>query len=150
MTIRMTPVDPAQAQAKVKELLAGVQAKLGMTPNMMRTMAQSPAVLEGYLAFNGALARGVLPARIREELALFVGQSNECDYCVAAHSLLGKMAGLQPNQITDARRGVVGFDASGQAALQLARNVLNTRGEVSDDDLAAARSADSTMHRSPK
>ena len=141
MATRITPVNPAEAQPKAKELLAAVQAKLGMTPNMMRTMAQSPAVLEGYLSLSGALAGGVLPAKLREELALFVGQSNECDYCVAAHSLLGKMAGLQPNQLIDSRRGVVGSDPFGQAALQLARKVLSTRGEVSDADLSAARSA---------
>jgi uncharacterized peroxidase-related enzyme len=141
MATRITPVNPAEAQPKAKELLAAVQAKLGMTPNMMRTMAQSPAVLEGYLSLSGALANGVLPAKVREELALFVGQSNECDYCVAAHSVLGKMAGLQPNQLIEARRGVVASDPIGQAALQLARKVLNTRGEVSDADLSAARSA---------
>ena len=141
MATRITPVNPAEAQPKAKELLAAVQAKLGMTPNMMRTMAQSPAVLEGYLSLSGALSGGVLPAKVREELALFVGQSNECDYCVAAHSLLGKMAGLQPNQLIEARRGVAESDPTGQAALQLARRVLNTRGEVSDADLSAARSA---------
>jgi uncharacterized peroxidase-related enzyme len=141
MATRITPVNPAEAQPKAKELLAAVQAKLGMTPNMMRTMAQSPAVLEGYLSLNGALAGGVLPAKVREELALFVGQSNECDYCVAAHSLLGKMAGLQANQLMEARRGVAASDPIGQAALQLARRMLNTRGEVSDADLSAARSA---------
>ena len=141
MATRITPVNPAEAQPKAKELLAAVQAKLGMTPNMMRTMAQSPAVLEGYLSLNGALAGGVLPAKLREELALFVGQSNECDYCVAAHSLLGKLAGLQANQLIEARRGVAESDPIGQAALQLARRVLNTRGEVSDADLSAARSA---------
>jgi uncharacterized peroxidase-related enzyme len=141
MATRITPVNPAEAQPKAKELLAAVQAKLGMRPNMMRTMAQSPAVLEGYLSLSGALANGVLPAKLREELALFVGQTNQCDYCVAAHSTLGKMAGLQPNQMINARRGVDGSDPFGQAALQLATMVLDTRGEVSDSDLLAARSA---------
>ena len=137
MATRITPVNPAEAQPKAKELLAAVQAKLGMTPNMMRTMAQSPAVLEGYLSLSGALAGGVLPAKLRQELALFIGQSNECDYCVAAHSLLGKLAGLQANQLIEARRGVAESDPIGQAALQLARRVLRLRGEVSDADLSA-------------
>ena len=141
MSTRITPVNPAEAQPKAKELLAAVQAKLGMTPNMMRTMAQSPAVLEGYLSLNAALSGGVLPAKVREELALFIGQSNECDYCVAAHSLLGKMAGLQPNQLIEARRGSVESDPLGHAALRFAEAVLATRGEVSDADLSAARSA---------
>ena len=141
MSTRISPINPAEAQPKVKELLAIVQAKLGMTPNMMRTMAHSPAALDGYLSLSGALAHGVLPAKVREELALFVGQSNECDYCVAAHSLLGKMAGLQPHQLIEARRGVVDADPIGQAALRFAKTVLATRGEVSDTDLSTARSA---------
>lgn len=141
MAARITPVNPASAQPKAKELLDAVQKKLGITPNMMRTMAQSPAVLEGYLSLSGALGHGVLPAKVREELALFIGQANQCDYCVAAHSALGKMAGLQPDQLTGARRGRVDSDPEGQAAVKLAKSVLETRGEVSDGDLAAARSA---------
>jgi uncharacterized peroxidase-related enzyme len=141
MASRIAPVNPASAQPKAKELLDAVQKKLGMTPNMMRTMAQSPVVLESYLSFSGALGHGVLPAKAREELALYIGQINQCGYCVAAHSTLGKMAGLQPDQLIDARRGLVAADPVGQAALKLAKTVLETRGEVSDTDLAAAHSA---------
>jgi uncharacterized peroxidase-related enzyme len=139
MSTRIAPVNPASAEPKAQELLGAVQKKLGMTPNLMKTLAHSPAALEGYLSLSGALGGGVLPAKVREELALFVGQVNECDYCVSAHSLLGKMAGLNPGQIADARRGTAGEPAA-QAALKLAQAVVNTRGDVSDADLAAARS----------
>jgi uncharacterized peroxidase-related enzyme len=141
MAARITPVNVASAQPKAKELLEAVQKKIGMTPNMMRTMAQSPAVLEGYLSFSGALSHGVLPAKVREELALFVGQINQCDYCVAAHTTLGKMAGLQADQLINARHGLAKGEAETQAALKFAETIVETRGAVSDGDLAATRAA---------
>jgi len=49
-----------------------VQAKLKITPNMTRVMANSPAVLEAYLSFSGALGHGALDGRLREEIALEV------------------------------------------------------------------------------
>jgi AhpD family alkylhydroperoxidase len=91
---RITPVNPQAAQGRAKELLDAVKAKLGVVPNMTRSMAVSPSVLDAYLGFSSALAHGVLPARVREQLALDVGEANHCDYCVSAHSALGKRAGL--------------------------------------------------------
>lgn len=131
MNARISPVDPAHAQGKAKDLLAAVQAKLGMTPNMMRTMAQSPAVLEGYLSLNGALAHGALSGSVREQIALAVSQTNECEYCVSAHHVLGKMAGLKPEQILAARHGRA-TDAKARAALTLANEIVARRGDVFD------------------
>jgi AhpD family alkylhydroperoxidase len=68
-----------------------------MVPNMTRAMANSPAVLDGYLQLSGALTKGKLPAKTREEIALAVSQANSCDYCLAAHSTIGKMVGLSPD-----------------------------------------------------
>src|SRR5438045_3348534 len=115
MATRLCPVDPERATGPARELLAGVQAQLGMTPNMMRTMAVSPAVLKGYLQLNAALAGGALPAKTREQLALLVAETNGCDYCIAAHAALGSGAGLSPSQIEAAREGN-GFNAKATAA----------------------------------
>lgn len=67
---RISIVNAEQATGKAKDLLDAVQAKLGMTPNMMKTMANSPAVLEAYLNFSGALSNGTLDAKLREQIAL--------------------------------------------------------------------------------
>ena len=99
------PVDPATATGKAGDLLAAVKAKLGIVPNMTRHMARSPAVLEAYLAMNGALAGGTLGARLREQIALATAQANDCDYCLSAHSLIGKGAGLGDADIAKARDG---------------------------------------------
>ncbi len=138
---RLTNIKPEQATGKVKELLDGVQAKLGMTPNMMKAMAVSPAVLDAYLQFSGALSKGGLSAKVREQIALAVGQANRCEYCLAAHSAIGKMVGLTAEQIGDSRIGTA-VDARTAATLQLSQRIVETRGVVTDADLAAARGAD--------
>ena len=91
---RLTPIDPADAAGRAKELLDAVQAKLGLVPNMTRGMAANPVVLDAYLGFSGALGRGRLDARLRELIALAVAEVNGCDYCLSAHTAIGGMRGL--------------------------------------------------------
>jgi uncharacterized peroxidase-related enzyme len=140
MTTRISPVDPAVVQGQTKELLNVVKSKFGMVPNTLKTMAHSPAVLEGYLSLSAALGKGMLPSATREQIALVVSQANGCEYCISAHTLTGKLAGLQPEQIVAARQGKAN-DAKAQAALTLTQNILERRGNVSDEQLEAARAA---------
>lgn len=135
---RLTPLVPETTTGKAQELLAAVKSKLGMVPNMMRTLANAPAALEGYLGLSGALGHGQLSARDRERIALAISQANGCDYCLAAHSTLGRMAGLTAEHIRDSRLGTA-VEAKADAIVRFARKVLDTRGRVSDGDLAIAR-----------
>lgn len=137
---RIQPVNYEQSTGKVKKLLDGVKAKIGMTPNMMKTMAQSPAVLEGYLNFNNALAGGSLDAALREQIALISAEINSCGYCASAHTAVGKMVGLGADAIAAARRGN-STDEKADTALKFARAVILNRGEVSDADLEVVRAA---------
>lgn len=137
---RIPAIDPTHATGPNVPLFAAVKAKLGLVPNLMRTLAQSPSVLEGYLGLGSTLAKGVLPAAVREQLALAVGEANECEYCLSAHTLLGKGAGLSPDDILAARRGEAA-DPKVAALLQFARAVVATRGKVSDAQVAAVRAA---------
>ncbi len=137
---RLQPVDPSESTGKTKILLEGVGKALGVIPNMMRTMAEAPPVLEGYLALSGALAKGRLSAKLREQIALAVAEQNACEYCLAAHSLLGGNAGLAADEILAARRGD-SLDAHAHAALHFARTVVASRGGVADADLVQVRAA---------
>ena len=138
---RIHSINPESATGKAKELLAAVKAKLGLVPNMTRAMANAPAVLDGYLSFSGALSHGTsLTAKQREQIALAVGQANECDYCLAAHSTIGKMVGLSAEQILDSRRGTA-VDPKSEAVISLARKLVAERGRISNADLAEARAA---------
>src|SRR5579872_5264569 len=85
---RINPVQTAEATGKSKQLLEGVQAKLGITPNLMKTLAAAPAALEAYLNFSGALGGGLLDAKFREQIALAVAQANSCEYCLSAHTVI--------------------------------------------------------------
>lgn len=137
---RLQSVDPATASGKAQALLEGVRKKLGVVPNMMRTMAAAPAVLEGYLGLSGALGAGELPARVREQIALAVAQANGCGYCLAAHSLLGSKAGLADRDVLAARRGEAS-DPRAQAALRFALAVVEARGGVENTELERVRGA---------
>ncbi|MEI8383966.1 MAG: carboxymuconolactone decarboxylase family protein [Planctomycetota bacterium] len=137
---RIRQINPESATGKAKDLLDAVKNKLGLVPNMTRAMANSPAVLDGYLSLSGALSQGGLSAKLREQIALTVGEANSCDYCLAAHSAIGKMVGLTAEQIMDSRRGTA-VDPKADALVKFARRVVEERGRVSDLDLADARLA---------
>ena len=85
-----TPASIEAAPAAAQPLLQAVKKQLGVVPNLFRLIATSPAALEGYLGLNGALAKGALDAATRERIALAVAEFNGCDYCLSAHSYLGK------------------------------------------------------------
>jgi AhpD family alkylhydroperoxidase len=89
------PIQDEQRDSQAQRLLDVVGGELGLAPNMMKTMAQSPAALEGYLNLSGALANGVLDPQLREQIALTVAQTNRCEYSLAAHVTLGAKGGPQ-------------------------------------------------------
>jgi uncharacterized peroxidase-related enzyme len=132
-------VDHAPAAAQT--LLAAVHRQLGVVPNLMKLVAHSPAVLEGYLSLNGALAKGKLDVALRERIALAVAEYNGCDYCLSAHSYLGRNVARLGQYEIDAARDGQSSDPRAAAALRFARQVAQSRGHVGDADLAAVRAA---------
>lgn len=137
---RLSAIQPEQATGKAKELLDAVRAKLSITPNMTRVMANSPAVLEGYLSFSGALAGGSLNAKLREQIALEVGEQNSCQYCVSAHAAIGKMTGLSDAEI-EAAREAKSSAAKSAAALAFARQIVVKQGRATQTDVDTVRNA---------
>ena len=137
---RLTQIDPTTSNGKAQELLGAVKASMGIVPNMTRAMANSPAVLGGYLGLAGALASGSLDAQLREKLALVIAESNGCDYCLAAHSAIGGMVKISDEDIQLSRQGLSN-DARTQAALGFAKEVLATRGHIEDLDLTIIQHA---------
>ena len=135
---RIPAINPEQATGQAQRLLQGVENKLGFSPNIMRTMANSPAVLQGYLEFSNALSKGNLSPKFREQVALAVSEINDCQYCLAAHSAIGRSVGLSEEAIGDSRRGE-SPDTKEATALAFTRNVVENRGWVSDEDVAKLR-----------
>ncbi|WP_205324158.1 carboxymuconolactone decarboxylase family protein [Glycomyces sp. YM15] len=138
---RLPLIQAETATGEAAALLTGVQKQLGVTPNMAKAMANSPAVLKAYLGLSGELAGGALPAPLRERIALLSAQENGCDYCLSAHTYLAaKTAGLGETAIAQARRGEAD-EPKTAAALAFAAAVLRGKGGVDDTELKAAREA---------
>jgi alkylhydroperoxidase family enzyme len=112
---RIIPVDRETNNDRLRKTFDAIQKQLGVVPNMMRTMAHSPAVLDAYLAFGAALHRGLLAASLQEQIALAVAEVNACDYCAS--------------------------DSKAAAALQFASALIDRRGEVTEQDVARVRAA---------
>ncbi|MEO6171638.1 MAG: carboxymuconolactone decarboxylase family protein [Arenimonas sp.] len=124
-----------------KPLLDAVKKQLGVVPNLMKLVGNSPAALEGYLSLNGAVAKGKLNAQMRERIALTIAEYNGCDYCLSAHDYLGRNVAKLSSDEIDAARDARSSDAHADAALRFALRVAQTRGQVSDADLATLRIA---------
>lgn len=136
-----TPARIADAPLAAQPLLEAVKKQLGIVPNLFRVVSNSPAALEGYLGLSGALGKGTLPAATRERIALAVAEINGCNYCLSAHSYLGKnFAKLDEAEILANRMGHSN-DPKADAAVHFAAHVTKARGHVSDDDVRAVKLA---------
>jgi uncharacterized peroxidase-related enzyme len=136
-----TPASVEAAPQASRSQLEGVGQLLGSVPNLFRMVANSPAAIEGYVGMFGALSKGALPAATRERIAIAVAELNGCDYCASAHAYLGKhVAKLDDAEMAANRRGTSN-DARASAAVRFARQVLERRGHVSDEEVAAVRAA---------
>ncbi|MDZ4829354.1 MAG: carboxymuconolactone decarboxylase family protein [Phycisphaerae bacterium] len=123
-----------------KDIFTALQKGLGMVPNMTKVMANSPAVLQAFAQFNGAMGTAKLAAPIREQIALLTAETNGCSYCLSAHSALGKMVGLNQAQMDGARHNE-STDPRTSAALKFAAAVIEHRGGVSDNEIKTVRAA---------
>lgn len=132
---RVDTVAKEKAQPAVKELYQAIEKKMGKVPNILLTMGHSPAVLKGYLNFSEAANQTSLNPKLREEIALIVGQTNQCNYCLSAHSTIGKGVGLSEQEIIQTRKGV-SQDPKTQAILTFAKTVVEKKGSVSEQDVA--------------
>ena len=138
---RLSTIEPDGAEGAAKALLAQVEKSLGLVPNMTKVMANSPALLEGYLSLSGALAAGGLGAGVRERIAIAVAEVNKCEYCLSAHTYIGThLAKIEEAEANAARRAR-SQDAHTDAILPRAAGVGRGRGEVSDALFEQVRAA---------
>lgn len=139
--IRLKPLDPEQTTGKSKELFNAIHAKLGVVPNMMRTMGHSPALLRGYLELSSALSGGALSAGTGTMIALAVAQSNECNYCLSAHTYLGANLNKLDTETMESARLGSAHDPKIKAILKFAQILIRKKGRMADTDVASVREA---------
>lgn len=129
-----------EAPEASRALLDEIHDQLGVVPSFHRLVASSPAALRGYTALSGALA-STLDIKIRERIALALAQENGCDYCLSSHNYRAiNLAKISPDEIKSSRRGQ-SRNAKAEAAMRFAVDVMKTRGNVSDQDIADVRKA---------
>lgn len=138
--IKIARIAPETATGRVAETFATIEGKFGAVPDMFRALANSPAALDGYFAFSGALSAGTLGAKTAEAIALASANRHGCAFCAAAHGQLAKGAGLSSAEIAFAREAK-SLDAKIQAALDLARAFWDNGGRDAQARVVAAKKA---------
>ena len=137
---RITVPSFETAPAASQPMLEAVRKQLGVIPNCFRVLSLSPAALQGLLGLNGALGKA-LDLKTRERIAIAIAQSNDCDYCLSAHSYIGlNLAKIDEAEIDLARKGA-SADAKANAAVAFALKINEARGKVSDADVQAVKAA---------
>ncbi len=137
---KIKAISPELATEAAKVTMAMVSKKLGRVPNMYQVMANSPAVLEAYVKFNGALSGGTLGSKMAELIALATAETNACSYCLSAHTFFGARVGLSEEQMLEGR----GFYSSGEKAntgLLFVKKMLEAPKEISSSDIEPLRNA---------
>ena len=137
---RVPLIDPAASSGERKIVLDQIQQAFGATPAMFRAVAHSPAALKSMFGAFAALGKGKLPAKLGEQLAVAIANRNACEYCLAAHTALGRKAGVTPQEISDAQDGR-SADPRTAAALAFALKIIETRAHIDDADVSALRAA---------
>ncbi len=133
-------IDPQTAAGEAKQLLDAVQSGLGMVPNFIRMLANSPAALSAFLGIHGIASAGLLDPKTRERIALTVAEQNACQYCVSAHTAIGRKVGLDNEEMLANRMGR-SSDAKAEAALTFARALVEHAGQLSKAEFEAVRAA---------
>jgi len=121
---------PSQVDGSTQEVFVALKQKVGMVPNLYAAIGNSATLLKGYLTYAETLKGGVFTDKENETIALAVSQVNDCGYCLAAHSALGKMAGLSENEVLDIRKGIIA-DEKLNALAALASEITENKGKPS-------------------
>ena len=137
---RIPLIDSTNSTGERQALLAQVHGAFGATPNMFKAVANSTAALKSMWGTFGALGSGVIPAQLGEQIAVAVANRNACEYCLAAHTVLGRQAGATDDELSAAQSGQ-SADPKTAAALRFALQLVEARGQVSESDVQAVRKA---------
>lgn len=137
---RVPLINPEDTANERQVLLGQIHSAFGATPNMFRAVANSTAALKSMWGSFGALGNGVVPAKLGEQIAVAIANRNSCDYCLAAHTALGRKAGASSQEMAAAQAGE-SEDPRTAAALHFVLRVVEDRGQIEDADVQQLRAA---------
>ncbi len=137
---RINTVTAEQANNEQQALFDAIQSQLGMVPNFLRVFANSPSALKAFLGLHTIAGEGALDEATRERIALALAEQNACQYCVSAHSAIGRKTGLNSDEI-EANRAGNSQDAKAAVAVRFAKSLSENTGEVTTSELLEVRNA---------
>lgn len=135
---RINLVTPEQANEEQLALYAAIEKQIGMVPNFLKVFANSPAALTAFLGLHTIANEGDLDAKTKERIALGLAEQNACEYCVSAHTAIGKSVGLTGDEM-EANRSGGSQDAKAGVAVKFARSLAENNGEVNTAELLEIR-----------
>ncbi|MGV6876643.1 carboxymuconolactone decarboxylase family protein [Pseudochelatococcus sp. B33] len=137
---RITLIDPKEATGTVGDQLGQIKSAFGFVPNMFKAAANSPAALASVWGSFGALGEGRIGAKLGEQIAVAIADRNNCRYCLAAHTGLGRKAGATQQEMAEAQAGR-SDDPRTAAVLAFAISVVESRADIATSDVDALRAA---------
>lgn len=129
-----------QASAETQELYGMLKKQMGKVPNVYQVYGHSATALKANLQMDDILSKGILTGAEIEIVALTVSEFNGCEYCIAAHTVVGKMQGMSEAQTVEARKGTYANEKE-QSLINFTKAILEKRGKISNEDLQAFRNA---------
>ena len=121
--LRPNPVEPNKIDSELQGMLEKARPGFEGIPNFLRILANSPAAARAWLTAEGALAKGRLSEREREQIALAVAEINGSKYCLLAHAAAARNAGLSGEEIESARRAAA-RDAKAAQMLRFTQSIV--------------------------
>ncbi len=121
---RITPLMSQPDDPIVSAVFDEIEAAFGRVPNLFRTYAHHPPLLQAnWGKVKAVMMAGSLRRAVKETIAVLVSKDNSCSYCVAAHTAALKSLGLTSAQIAALEDSLdsADFDAKEKALIHFAR-----------------------------
>lgn len=124
------------APERSRPILQQVRDAFGFVPNLMATLAESPQALEAYLTLDRLLSESTLSPQEQQVVLLVVSFENQCEYCMAAHTVVGSMKKVPSDVVAAIRNGQDVPDERFATLTRFTREVVRRRGRISELELA--------------
>lgn len=134
--IKSVPVENATGQTA--QLYSAIKSQLGGVPNLFQALGASPKILEAFLGLGPSAVS--LSVKEKGAIALIAAQTNQCDYCLAAHTVLGKMGGFSESEMLSLRKAE-SADSKLDALIKFSKEVISERGSISEQTIKKLKAA---------
>lgn len=144
---RIQPLAPSEGDQSLLETFKEIEGAFGMVPNLFRTYAHNPALLEAnWTKVKALMMVGSLSRKAKEAIAVLVSKDNSCAYCVAAHTMALRSIGVSEEEIATIEVDLEKADFSGKelALLQFVRRANLAPRDITESEFQQVRDAGAT------